>query len=168
VILFLVWRDGGNYTPVLAAGHASRLVMVWNAFPEVRSAGNRRESAPLHLPSEDGESCSWLTASAATEWPVQKSKAPHIGSEHDPDWYQAEIVIRETLKGRSVVAIARCGASVRLHSSSHGRRLSAGDREMCFLWPLAILGASVTPSRSGSQFLLLNPQPLPTGARKLA
>src|SRR5580698_6468697 len=99
---------------------------------------------------------------------VQKSKAPHIGSEHDPDWYQAEIVIRETLKGRSVVAIARCSASVRLHSSSHGRRLSAGDREMCFLWPLAILGASVTPSRSGSQFLLLNPQPLPTGARKLA
>ncbi len=88
--------------------------------------------------------------------------------EHDPDWYQAEIVIRETLKGRSVVAIARCSASVRLHSSSHGRRLSAGDREMCFLWPLAILEASVTPWRSGSQFLLLNPQPLPTGARKLA
>src|SRR5208282_4266617 len=31
---------------------------------------------------------------------VRPSKIAHIGSEHDPDWYQAEIAVAATLKGK--------------------------------------------------------------------
>ena len=83
----------GNSLAVIEVGHS----VAAEAVSQEQVNAVHQQMADEDLQREMASAVAIVTGVVRS---VQKSKAPHIGSEHDPDWYQAEIVIRETLKGK--------------------------------------------------------------------
>jgi len=85
----------GNSMAVIEVGH----LMEAEAAPSVQ-----KQVSTVHRRMADEQLQSEMTTADAivsgTVRAVRPSKIAHIGSEHDPDWYQAEIAVAATLKGK--------------------------------------------------------------------
>jgi hypothetical protein len=84
----------GNSMAVIEVGHS---VEAQTATAQEQVNTVRRQMADEQL---EGEMATAVAIISGTVRAVQPAKIQHIGSEHDPDWYQAEIAVRETLKGK--------------------------------------------------------------------
>jgi len=90
------------YTKGWLLGNSLAVIEVGHSVPAEAATQEQVNAVHQQMADEDlqREMASAVAIVSGVVRSVQKSKVPHIGSEHDPDWYQAEIVIRETLKGK--------------------------------------------------------------------
>jgi hypothetical protein len=85
----------GNSMAVIEVGH----LMEAEAAPSVQ-----KQVSAIHGQMADEQLQSEMSTAGAivsgTVRAVRPSKIAHIGSEHDPDWYEAEIAVARTMKGK--------------------------------------------------------------------
>jgi hypothetical protein len=84
----------GNSLAVIEVGHS---VEAQAAPSKEQVNAVRRKMADEQLQSEMATADAIVSGTVRA---VHPAKIQHLGSEHDPDWYQAEIAVRETLKGK--------------------------------------------------------------------
>jgi hypothetical protein len=95
-------QEATFYTKGWLLGNSLAVIEVGHSVPAEAATQEQVDAVHQQMADEDlqREMASAVAVVTGVVRSVQKSKAPHIGSEHDPDWYQAEIVVRETLKGK--------------------------------------------------------------------
>jgi hypothetical protein len=84
----------GNSMAVIEVGHS----VAAQAVPSQEQVNAvHQQMAEEQLQNEMASAVAILSGTVRA---VHPAKVTHIGSEHDPDWYQAEIAVRETLRGK--------------------------------------------------------------------
>jgi hypothetical protein len=85
----------GNSMAVIELGHSLESQAAQSAQEQVGAV--HQQVADEKLQSEMAAAVAIVSGTVRA---VHSAKIAHIGSEHDPDWYEAEIAVSETLKGQ--------------------------------------------------------------------